>query len=148
MCAAEDLGSHPLLTTYTFCASASNNTWCQIIDQFSTCGRADGEESHCGHELETVHVLCMLTALGHYTQWTRGSGIRGQGTRGLKDPGSRDRGPGDPGTQGPGDPRTWGRGTLGLALECTVCVHTVASSLGKYPGPHVEYTFSCMDLCL
>ena len=63
-------------------------------------------------------------------------------------PGSGNRGPKDLGTWRPRDPRTWGPGTQGLTLECTVCVLTVASSLGKYPGPHVERAFKCVGLCL
>ena len=69
-------------------------------------GRADGEESHCGQELETVHVLCMLTVLGHYTQ----------------DPGSGDRGPEDPSTQGPEDLGTRDPGTH-IRMHC-VCTYS------------------------
>ena len=55
-------------------------------------------------------------------------------------------GPKDPGTRGPRDPGTWECGTQSLTLERTVCVHTVASSVGKYPGPHVECAFTCVGL--
>ena len=84
-------------------------------------------------------ILPMLRYLIQRMQWFSG---------GPKDPGSGDRGSKDLGTRQPRDPRTWGRGTQGLTLECTVCVHTVASSLGKYPGPHVERVFTSVDLCL
>jgi len=89
-------------------------------------------------------VLCALAE--RIEQGTQGPRIRGQGTWGPGIWGQGTQGPGDLATQGPEDLGT--RGTQGLTLECTVCVHTVASSLGKYPGPHVEHAFSCVDLCL
>ena len=60
-----------------------------------------------------------LGYMGHYIQWNREPGIQG---------------PKDLGTQGP-------------KLACTVCVHTVASSLSKYPGPYVEHAWTCVSNC-
>jgi len=58
----------------------------------------------------------MLTVLGHYTQWTQGPGIQGQGTRGPED-----AGPKDPGTQGPEDLGTRDPGTH-IRMHC-VCTY-------------------------
>ena len=56
------------------------------------------------------------------------------GTLYSVDPGTRDPRTRDPGTQDPG-----------TKLACTVHVHTVASSLGDYPGPPTFRAWVCVS---